>query len=107
MRPVVHFARLISDILALGLYVQYGCQRGRGRRPKHTVELVQRHKVSEAEEVMGGMAGVDSSVDCHGNGLGAARLPADMGDTGCAQPVALRYCGTNDMVVQVCQLFRV
>lgn len=65
------------------------------------MERVQRYAVSEAEEEVGGLAGVDRSMDHHGYGSGVAGFSAHWRHGGCACAVAFGDSFADRLVVQV------
>ena len=84
MRTFLYCARFLSHLLAMGLCIQHGGERGSGSGTESTVELVQCTAVSKTEEAMGSLAGIDSGMVGAGDEFGTARLSALNGDVGCA-----------------------
>ena len=65
----------ISHILVVGLHVQHGGQCSRRCGSQCTVELVQYHKLSEAEKAVGRLAWADCCMDHPRYELGASGFP--------------------------------
>ena len=76
---VVHRARLVSDPVELGLYVQHGCQCRSWSGAEHHVECVQCAQLPETQEAVGGLAWADCRMDRTGNEPGIARFPPLLG----------------------------
>jgi hypothetical protein len=84
MYRVVCGACHISEVVFLGLYIQYGGERCSGRGTKLDVELVQLREVSEVRTLLGDVAWVGGCLDHNGDESGVAGFPAVVGLLGCA-----------------------
>ena len=101
MRSTICSARVLPDLLELGLHLQHGRQRGRGHAVQHPLERVQRPTVSAASEDVGGLARSHRRLDRARDEFGVARLPALGWDDRRSQFVASGDGLSDDLVVQV------
>lgn len=63
-------------MLELGLHIQHGRERDRGRGAEHTVELVQCETIPETEAAVGGVAGAHCGMGGCGHEYGIAGFPS-------------------------------
>lgn len=77
-------ARHVSEMVRLGLYIQYGSERGYRRDPKCHVDMVQLSEVQDVRQVLDNVAWSCGRVDYDGDELRIDGFPTTLGLLGCA-----------------------
>ena len=83
MWTIIYGARLVLELLALGLRLQHGSECHSRDLAEHTLERIQLQDVSRVEEAVGSVAWDDRGMDYTCDESGAVGFPPSLENSGC------------------------